>query len=375
MIADRKHASVVKFAAVLAMVLAGSASVGYADEMALQVAPTQPVSRLAYCYPIGSSGGFAFTGLNPAIEGRRGLDNFAAGQVVEIDPRTGPEADTRRFIAELHGLGARVSIYLVGGHCDLGDDCDRLPREVRRATTGSWNWDRSERRIIDITHPAVKRRLAEGIENGWRLGANYIRIDNLHHPAGSAHPRTAVQMKELADLAHDIEDRLRAEGAIEPARVTGIVAHNNLVVWEGLIRSGKLRRLPAFLTSERTAQLAPASGYEADQRMKAGRLSPGEVPEIAAGRRLALRFRLPYTVVEFRRTHELARPGQSYDLPQRYVDELRTLPGISEVVVMPSESQYVGRGEVFPGSGPRWLMAQPAPPQPKGAPGCPAGGR
>jgi len=301
-----------------------------------------------------------FSGLYPAIEERMALSNFAAGQVVEIDAKAMPIEEARNYNGRLQSLGARVSIYLVGGHCDLGADCDELPKEVRLGTTGSWNWDESERRILDITHPAVLARLAKGMENGWRLGANYIRIDNLHHPAGSTHPRTPAQMKTIIDLGHDIEDRLHADGTIEPKRVTGLVAHNNLVSWASLIEQGNLRRLPAILTSERTAQLAALPAYEGDTRMKAGRLGPLDIPDIQAGRRIAEHFQIPYSIVEFRKSHDLARRGRSYELPAAYVDAARKLAGVTEVIVMKDESRYVGRDEVFAGPGPATLPQEPS---------------
>lgn len=303
---------------------------------------------------------FVYAGLNPAIEGELPLSTFKAGQVVEIDPLTMKEAAARAYIAALQDKGARVSIYLVGGHCDKGRDCDGLAAKgVRLGTTGSWNWDKSERRILDITHKAVKERLARGIVNGFMLGANYIRIDNLHGPSGSTAPRTVANMREIIDLAQEIEDQMRADGSIRADTVTGIVAHNNLVVWEELIKTGAIRRPPAFLTSERTAQLAAGDHWQGDARMKAGQLAPTEVQEIEAGRRLAGKLGLPYTIVEFRKSHDLARPGKFYQLPQAYVTAAAELDGVSEVIVMSSEDQYVGRGEVLEGRGPRALPSRP----------------
>jgi hypothetical protein len=294
-----------------------------------------------------------FTGLYPAIEGRLPLTNFAAGMIVEIDPRTMPEDAARDHIAELQALGARVSIYLVGGHCDLGQDCDSLTPEVRLGTTGSWNWDRSERRILDITHEKVLQRLARGIANGWRLGANYIRIDNLHFPAGSSEPRTPKQMRRIIDVAHDIEDLMRKDGDIPPERHTGLVAHNNLLVWLELLERKRIRRPPVFMTSERTGQLAPAKAYEGDARLKAGTLRPADVPEIAAGAKLALKLDAPYAIKEFQASHDLGgSKGQTYQLPQGYVDQLVKVQGVTEVGVIPRESQYVGTGKVYKGSGP-----------------------
>jgi hypothetical protein len=300
-----------------------------------------------------------FAGLHPAIEERLPLANFEPGQIVEINPGTMSYSEGRDYIASLKGLGARVSIYLVGGHCEVGADCDSLPSTVQIGSTGSWNWNEGERRILNITHPAVLARLATGIENGWRLGANYIRIDNLHHPAGSTHPRTAAQMQIIINLGQDIEDRLRADGSIEPERVTGLVAHNNLVSWRRLIEQGQLRRPPALLTSERTAQLAAFAGFEGDAQMKRGQLSPRQIPDIQAGRTLAEHFQIPYTIVEFRRSHDLAHPGQTYELPQTYVDIVRKLSGVTEVIVMPHESQYVGREQAFWGRGPKTLAKRP----------------
>lgn len=300
-----------------------------------------------------------FAGLYPAIEERLPLSNFRAGQIVEIDPRKMTTREARAHIEGLKARGARVSIYLVGGHCDIDEDCKSLPKSVPLGSTGSWNWDESERRILNVTHPAVLARLAKGMENGWRLGANYIRIDNLHHPAGSSHPRTPAEMRTIIDLGHDIEDRLRADGTIERERVTGLVAHNNLVSWRQLIEQGRLRRPPAFLTSERTGQLAALPGFEGDIRMKGGRLLPADVPDIEAGRRLAEHFQIPYAIVEFRRSHDLARPGHTYELPQKYVDALLRLSGVTEVIVIPNESRYVGPGEVFWGRAPSALPRRP----------------
>jgi hypothetical protein len=300
-----------------------------------------------------------FAGLYPAIEERLPLSTFRAGQIVEIDPRKMTPRQARAHIEGLRALGARVSIYLVGGHCGIDGDCRSLPKSVPLGSTGSWHWDQFERRILDVTHPAVLARLAKGIENGWRLGANYVRIDNLHHPAGSSHPRTPAEMRTIIDLGHDIEDRLRADGTIEPERVTGLVAHNNLASWRQLIEQGRLRRPPAFLTSERTGQLAALPDFEGDIRMKGGRLLPADVPDIEAGRRLAEHFQIPYAVVEFRRSHDLARSGHSYELPQAYVDAVRRLAGVTEVLVIPDESRYVGPGALLWGKGPKTLPRRP----------------
>ncbi len=352
----RKRISAV---AALATLVAVFSLIGHAIVNAGEVKKTRLRPQPTLCPRDLPNETIRFSGLYPAIEGKLPISNFQPGQIVEIDPRTMSEAEAREYVSKLKALGARVSIYLVGGHCDLGADCDGLPKSVRLGSTGSWNWDESERRILDITHPAVLARLAKGIEDGWRLGANYIRIDNLHHPAGSTDPRTPAQMKTIIDLGHDIEDRLRADGTIEPERVTGLVAHNNLVAWQRLIEQGSMRRPPAFLTSERTAQLAALPDFEGDARMKAGKLSPRDVPEIQAGRRMAEHFQIPYMIVEFRKSHDLARRGQTYKLPQAYVDALRALSGVTEVIVIPSESEYVGRDQVFSGPGPRTLPTRP----------------
>jgi hypothetical protein len=303
----------------------------------------------------GPGAPIAFAGLNPAVERRMDLSNFASGQIVEIDPRVMRVEEARSYIGDLQNLGALVSIYLTGGHCDLDDDCEDFSGTVALGTTGSWKWDKTERRILDIEHPLVLGQLARAIRNGWQLGANFIRIDNLHHPAGSTNPRTLPQMNAIIAMAHGIEDRLHAEGIIPPARPTGLVAHNNLMVWEQLIESKKLQRLPVLLTSERTAQLAALPGYEGDARMKAHALTPLDVPDIQAGRRIAQRFSIPYTIVEFRRSHDLAKPEETYELPQSYVEALRGLSGVSEVVVMSSEDHYDGRPEAFEGPGPKSL--------------------
>src|SRR6266849_10212219 len=322
-------------------------------------AHAQSQQQRPLCERPSSGQSIKFSGLYPAIEERMALSSFAAGQVVEIDPRAMPIEEARTYIGGLQSLGARVGIYLVGGHCDHGADCDELPKEVRLGSKGSWNWDESERRILTITHAAVLARLAKGIENGWRLGANYIRIDNLHHPAGSTHPRTRMQMQAIIDLGENIEDRLRADGTIEPERVTGLVAHNNLVTWEQLIEQGKLRRPPAFFTSERTGQLTALPGFEGDARLKGALLSPRDIPDLQAGRRLAEHFQIPYTVVEFRRSHDLGHPAKTYQLPQSYVDAIQHLSEVTEVIVIPDESQYVGRSEVFWGTGPKTLPKSP----------------
>ena len=296
-----------------------------------------------------------FSGLYPTLEGKVPIAEFRPGQIVEINPYLMSGSDAREYIRQIKSVGARVSIYVIGGHCEIDRDCDHLPATVRLGTTGSWYWDRLERRILNITHPAVLARLAAEIENGWRLGANYIRIDNLHHPAGSTHRRTAGQMQKILGLAQTIESRLHASGVIEAERVTGLAAHNNLVVWRQLLEQGKLQRPPAYLTSERTAQLAAFPHYEADTLMKTNELTPSDVPDIPAGRQLAEHFQIPYVVVEFRRSHDLARIGKTYELPQSYVDKVHRLAGVSEVMVMASEDQYAGRGDVLWGRGPKLL--------------------
>ncbi len=341
----------IELAVLLAVALGSAASQAARAEDFQSGARLPPCARQA---DPSKSESVQFTGLYPAIEGKLHLSNFKAGQIVEIDPRTMSVEEAGSYVKSLQALGALVSIYLVGGHCDLGEDCDSL-KGVQLGPTGSWKWNESERRILDITHPAVLTRLANGIRNGWRLGANFIRIDNLHNPAGSTHPRTPAQLKMIADLGHDIEDRLRAEGTIASERVTGLVAHNSLATWRRLIEDGALRRLPSFLTSERTAQLAAFPGYEGDARQKAGRLVPSDVPDIEAGRRIAEFFQIPYSIVEFRQAHDLAHPGGYYLPPRSYVEALKNLSGVTEVLIIEDESSYVGRPEVLDGPGPRRL--------------------
>ncbi len=93
--------------------------------------------------------------------------------------------------------------------------------------------------------------------------------------------------------------------------------------------------------------------------MKTGRLLPRDVPDIQAGRRLAEHFQIPYAIVEFRTSHDLARAGQTYELPQKYVNAVLRLSGVTEVIVIPNESRYVGPGEVFWGKGPKALPGRP----------------
>ncbi len=317
------------------------------------------------CPALYPQGTVPFTGLFPAIEKRMPLSNFKTGMIVEIDLATMSAAEGRDDIKALQALGARVSIYLVGGHCTLyEDDCAAMEKAgVSFGSTGSWNWDKEERRIYGINHPAFIARVNAGAEKGWRAGANYIRVDNLHHPAGSKEPRPAAAMTALFAVLHTLEDDLRTEGAIPADRPTGVVAHNNLDVWEEMIKGGMLKRPPVFLTSERTAQLAlKGQGYKADALMKAGKLKAADHAEIGAGRRIAAKLGIPYTIAEFQETHDLGgRQGATYQLPASYVEELKSLTGVTEVIVIPSETHYVGRGTVNAGPGPRTLAAAPFP--------------
>ncbi len=319
----------------------------------------------AACPALYPGGTVAFAGLFPAIEEKMPLSNFKKGMIVEIDLATMTTAEAREYIPALQKIGARVSIYLVGGHCTTYEnDCARLEKAgVTFGSTGSWNWDKEERRIYVITHPAFVKRVKAGAEKGWRAGANYIRIDNLHYPAGSKEPRTAAAMKVLFDVLLQLEDDLRAEGAIPADRPTGVVAHNNLEVWEEMIKQGMLKRPPVFLTSERTAQLAlKGQGYKADALMKAGKLSAADHAEISAGRRISSRIGIPYTIAEFQATHDLgAKQGATYQLPASYVEDLKGLPGVTEVIVIPDETHYVGRGKAHAGPGPKALAATPFP--------------
>ncbi len=321
-----------------------------------------PATVCAQLYPGGM---MPFAGLFPAIEERMDVSLFKPHQIVEIDFTTMPETAFRKHVKDLQTLPARVSIYLPGGHCNIANkDCAALERVgIKVGKTGSWNWDKDEKRILNIDHPASIDRLARGAERGWRLGANYIRVDNLHNPAGSQLQRTPAQMKKIFDAIHDVEDRLRQDGTIPPDRPTGVVAHNNLDVWLQLISTGQLRRPPVFVTSERTAQLAfKGQGYKGDTSMKEGALTPEMIEEITAGRRLALKLGLPYSIAEFRTAHDLGgRKEATYPTPQTFIDALHKLPGVTEVIVIPHESQYVGRGDAFPGSGPTTLAAGPAP--------------
>jgi hypothetical protein len=317
------------------------------------------------CPGLYTGGSVPFTGLFPAIEGRMALSNFRPGMIVEIDTTTMPEAEVREHIAELQALPARVSVYLPGGHCNLENkDCAGLKKAgVHFGPTGSWNWDKDERRIYDVAHPAVIARIVAAAERGWRLGANYVRVDNIHDPAGSKETRTADMLSAIFKALHALEDRLRADGVIPKDRPTGVVAHNNLQLWETLIKDGRLARPPVFLTSERTAQLAyKGEGYKGDGLMKAGSLKPADVEEIAAGRRIALELGIPYSIAEFQISHDLGgKPGTTYQLPAAYVTALAALPGVSEVFVVPSETHYIGPGKLHAGSGPKRLAAAPHP--------------
>ena len=315
------------------------------------------------CRALYPGGTVAFAGLFPAIEEKMPLTNFKSGMIVEIDLATMSEAEGKSYISGLQRLGARVSIYLVGGHCTTYEnDCAAMEKAgVKFGSTGSWNWDKEERRIYDITHPAFLARVKAGAEKGWRAGANYIRVDNLHYPAGSKEPRNAEAMKVVFGVLHQLEDALRAEGAIPADRPAGIVAHNNLEVWEDMIKQGMLKRPPVFLTSERTAQLAlKGQGYKADALMKAGKLHAADHAEISAGRRISSKLGIPYSIAEFQVTHDLGgKQGATYQLPASYVDELKGLPGVTEIIVIPDETHYVGRGKAHAGPGPRTLAAAP----------------
>ena len=110
------------------------------------------------------------------------------------------------------------------------------------------------------------------------------------------------------------------------------MAHNNLVSWASLIEQGNLRRLPAILTSERTAQLAALPAYQGRRADDGGPAVPLDIPDIQAGRRIAEHFRIPDSIVEFRKSHDLARRGRSYELPAAYVEAARKLAGVTEVI-------------------------------------------
>jgi hypothetical protein len=326
---------------------------------ALLVVADAGAARAQTCAPSARASGFAFAGVYPAIEGILPLTSFKRGMVVDIDPATMSADVARSYIKALQDLGARVSIYLVGGNCEKGRDCEALGAKVKLGATGSWRWDRSESRIVDITHRQVKERLAKAIVNGFELGANYIRIDNLHNPSGATGARTAAQLAEIIDLVHEIEDQMRRDGSIKPSVVTGVIAHNNLVAWEQLLNAGTLRRPPAFFSSERVAMQIAGDRWPGDERMKLGRLPATAIPEIEAGRRMAARFGIPYVIIEFRRVHDPANRDQYYALPQAFATSAAALPGVTEVMVMPREGQFVGRGEVLPGNGPRALAGKP----------------
>ena len=121
--------------ALVAVVHATSDQAADAGEFA-SPAQTRPAPRAfrgwtTCCTPLLPDQRIEFAGLYPAIEGRLPLANFRQGQIVEIDPRGMSSVEAVEFVAGLKALGARVSIYLVGGHCELGPACDSLPKAVR----------------------------------------------------------------------------------------------------------------------------------------------------------------------------------------------------------------------------------------------------
>ena len=294
-----------------------------------------------------------FAGLYPAIEERLPLSNFRAGQIVEIDPRKMTPRQARAHIEGLRALGARVSIYLVRGSLRHRRGLQELA-EIRAA--------RLDRKLAlgpvrathpQVTHPGVLAGLAQGIENGWRLGANYVR-DRTSSIIRRVRPIQGFRQRCARSSTSVMTSKsVSADGTIEPERVTGLVAHNNLASWRQLIEQGRLRRPPRSSTSERPGSTGGASRFR--------RRHPNERRPAPARRRLGHRSRpAPRRALSnsvrgrgiSRDWHDLARPGRSYELPQAYVDAVRRLSGVTEALVIPDESRYVGAGRGALGKGP-----------------------
>ncbi|MBS0241859.1 MAG: hypothetical protein JSS20_06755 [Proteobacteria bacterium] len=277
----------------------------------------------------------AITGYNAAIDIDRfpALSSVRKGQVVEFNPA--PLADPAGYMRDVALLGAVPEWYWVGLNCLAGTDCDALGAAgVKLGSTGTPEWNKTEKRIYDITHPASLARarveMHRALEAAAEAGSNLLfRIDNLHNLDNPTFDmrdvRSDAEVSTLLNVWFEEVAKLRAAGRLKPSQIVGLTAHNNLAFWSRWIASG--RTPPLVMQLENPTQV---------------------LDELQIGVNLMRDRSIPLIAIEFER-------GLDYVPTPDQIDAVAQK--VSLTIVIADETHYEG-ARTIDGPGPRELGEQ-----------------
>lgn len=282
--------------------------------------------------------GTEWTGSNFNTDKTLSLSSVRSGHTVEIDPfgHTVPKG----FIKAAQEKGAKVVVYLPGGHCytDGGKDgCDQYSEKgIKFGRTGAVWENKGERRILDQSHPEFVARQEERFLDVFRLGANGSRYDNLHSPEGGS-KATKEQVEAIYGAFLQARDRFIQAGGKEPKGGFGLVPHNSMPIWEQLINEGKVNPKDIFMLGlERTTQLS-------------GDADPLNHPEIEAALRIAKRHNLGVAITNFQLEHTKDKQGKNKDVnlddhypnyQDRVLQAARNAGVKVQITTVPDEDNY-----------------------------------
>lgn len=274
---------------------------------------------------------FELKGYNANITTFPATSGIKAGELVEFFPAAGK--DWAAYIGEVKRKRALPEWYWIGANCEKGNDCDGLVRAgVELTSTGTAEWNKTERRIARLDHPAVVRR-AEAemrralIAAGKAKSDLAFRIDNMHdlndrHFYDLDHTRAVADLRAMTQAWGRVVEAMRNAGAIARDQAVGLTAHNNFRLWrEMMAEDGPA---PIVLRIENPTQWPK---------------------DLAVGLELMRARGLPLIAVEFREGHKY-RPD-----PARMAAIQRD---VSLLALMENEDNYQD-GEMRWGAGPKTI--------------------
>lgn len=292
--------------------------------------------------------GTRWTGSNFNTDGNVSLSSVKAGHTVEIDPfghESFPEGlSAKKFIREAQNKGARVVIYLPGGHVYTSSGS---PDSISHYTDSKWKakygeplrfgntggvWqEKGERRVIDQTHPGFLARQQQRMLDSMELGANGVRYDNLHSPTGGE-KATEKQVLAIYETFLKAKEQFLTKGGKIPRGGLGIVPHNSMPIWEKLIEEGKVDPKNIFMLGlERTTQLS-------------NNAAPEQHPEILAAIRMAKKYGFGMAVTNFQternRAGKVDLNTSHANYQQRVFDLIKRAGIVGQVTTVPDENNY-----------------------------------
>jgi len=292
--------------------------------------------------------GTRWTGSNFNTDGNVSLSSVKAGHTVEIDPfghQSFPDGlSAQKFIREAQNRGAKVVVYLPGGHVYTSPGG---PDSMSQYTDSKWKakygeplrfgnsggvWqEKGERRVLDQSHPGFLARQQQRMLDCMNLGANGIRYDNLHSPSGGE-KATEKQILAIYETFLKAKEQFLAKGGKIPQGGLGLVPHNSMPIWEKLIEEGKVDKNNIFMLGlERTTQLS-------------NNAPPEQHPEILAAIRMSKKYGFGMAVTNFQtertRTGTVDLDSNHPNYQQRVFDLIKQAGILGQVTTVPDENNY-----------------------------------